>query len=90
MTNKMVQNKVMLRINIHEAKAKLSEYLSRVEKGESVLICKRNVPIAELRPLAAPRLKRRVLGGYEGTMTIHSSFFEPLSDELLASFEGRN
>jgi prevent-host-death family protein len=39
----------MIVINIHEAKAKLSEYLDKVAAGEHVVICKRNRPVAELR-----------------------------------------
>ena len=40
----------MYRVNIAEAKAKLSDLLERVERGESVLLCRRNLPVAELRP----------------------------------------
>lgn len=53
MTMNMTKNATMIRINVHEAKARLSEYLARVEAGETVIICRRNVPVAELR--AAPR-----------------------------------
>ena len=41
----------MLKINIHEAKTHLSRYLRRVKAGETILLCERNVPIAELTPL---------------------------------------
>lgn len=40
----------MLRVNVHEAKTHLSKYLSLLAKGETILLCKRNVPIAEIRP----------------------------------------
>ena len=44
---------------IHEAKTHLSRYLARLEAGETIVPCRRNQPIAELRPLprieAAPR-----------------------------------
>ena len=43
-------------VNIHEAKARLSELIHRVERGETVHLSRRNVPVAELRPLPrAPR-----------------------------------
>jgi hypothetical protein len=42
----------MIMVNIFEAKAKLSEYLEAVARGERVLICNRNRPVAELRALA--------------------------------------
>jgi prevent-host-death family protein len=81
---------VMIAINIHEAKAKLSEYLSAVEAGETVQICRRNVPVAQIVPLPKPRKEPRPVGlgpieeGYE----IPGSFFEPLPDELLKAFNG--
>lgn len=40
----------MIRLNIHEAKTHLSRYLPEIERGETVVLCRRNVPIAEIRP----------------------------------------
>ena len=40
----------MKTVNIHEAKTNLSKILSEIEKGESYLICKNGVPIADLTP----------------------------------------
>jgi len=40
----------MTRVNIHEAKTRLSELLRRVQAGEKVLICKNGEPIADLVP----------------------------------------
>ncbi len=39
----------MIRVNVHEAKTNLSKLLKRVEAGETVLICNRNLVVAELR-----------------------------------------
>ncbi|MDX9999787.1 MAG: type II toxin-antitoxin system prevent-host-death family antitoxin [Polyangia bacterium] len=77
----------MIRINIAEAKTQLSRYLERVEQGETIVLCRRNVPLAEIRPIAAPRTEPRPLGIDRG-MAIPPSFFEPLPDEVLAAFEG--
>lgn len=41
----------MIKVNIHEAKTHLSRYLERLSEGERIVLCKRNVPIAEIRPL---------------------------------------
>lgn len=77
------------KINVHEAKANLSRYLERVERGETVTICRRNVPIAELRPVAGSRaVQPRPLGLARGSARIAADFDE-LPDELLAGFEGR-
>jgi prevent-host-death family protein len=79
----------MLSINIHEAKAKLSEYLAAVEAGETVQICRRNVPVAELVPLRQPRKTPRPIGlACDSDYEIPASFFEPLPDELLKAFNG--
>ena len=79
----------MNRINTAEAKARLSHYLDKVGKGETVIICRRNVPIAELRPIPAPLRQPRPVGIDRG-MTIPDSFFDPLPDDLLDAFEGRS
>lgn len=42
----------MLKVNVHEAKTRLSELLAAVEsKGEWVCICRSGKPVAELRPI---------------------------------------
>ena len=75
----------MLKINIAEAKARLSTYLESVERGETVVLCRRNVPIAEIRGLPRPPGKERPVGIDRG-MKIPDSFFEPLPDEILRAF----
>jgi prevent-host-death family protein len=79
----------MIRVNIHDAKTHLSRYLQAVEEGEVVVLCRRNVPVAELRPLAPPRTQPRPIGLLASTFGVPASFFEPLPDEILESFEGR-
>jgi len=79
----------MIRLNIHEAKTHLSRYLKRLAKGEHIVLCLRNVPIAEIRPLPAPETKPRPIGLARGRFTVPPSFFEPLPNELLDAFEGR-
>ena len=85
----MVQSGRMIKLNIHEAKTHLSRYLARLAKGETIVLCKRNTPIAEIRPLPLAPNKPRPLGLAKGKVKIHSSFFEPLPDELLDLFEGK-
>ncbi len=54
----------MIKVNIHEAKTHLSSYLRKVKAGETILICERNVPVAELHPLTKSKneFKNRPLG----------------------------
>ena len=70
-----------------QVKARLSAYLDSVEAGEVVVVCRRNVPVAEIRALPQRPGEPRPVGIDRG-MKIPASFFEPLPDELLDSFEG--
>ena len=78
----------MIKVNVHAAKTHFSKYLEKVAAGETVQICKRNVPIAELRSVSPPKRKREI-GFDKGKIFIPDSFFEPLPDELLDYFKGR-
>jgi antitoxin (DNA-binding transcriptional repressor) of toxin-antitoxin stability system len=78
----------MIQIDLHQAQAELPRYLEQVAQGETIVICKDDQPIAELRPVAAPRTTPRPLGLAKGLGEIHPSFFEPLPDDLLALFNG--
>lgn len=78
----------MIRLNIHEAKTHLSRYLARIEKGESILLCRRNVPIAEIRPIPKERRRPGRPGHWAGKFEVADAFLEPLPDELLEAFEG--
>ncbi len=80
---------VMIRINIHEAKTHLSRYLPALERGETIILCKRNVPIAEIRPLPAERREPRPVGLMRGAFSVPETFFDPLPEETLRAFEGR-
>ena len=80
----------MIRLNIHEAKTHLSRHLARLKKGEMILLCKRNAPIAEIHPLPAARTKKRPIGLHKGQFEVTDAFFEPLPQELLDAFEGKS
>lgn len=74
-------------VNVHEAKAHLSEMLARVEAGETVVIARRNKPIARLVPVEpeAPK-NQRPMGLADGEFTVHPAFFEPMTAEELADW----
>ncbi|MSQ18250.1 MAG: type II toxin-antitoxin system Phd/YefM family antitoxin [Betaproteobacteria bacterium] len=77
----------MISINIHEAKTQLSKYLAKLRPGESLLICKRNVPVAELRALPRQASKPRPIGLAKAEFSVPESFFEPLPEDMLKTFE---
>src|SRR3974390_2922192 len=79
----------MIVVNVHEAKAKLSEYLDLAARGERVLICNRNRPVAELRAVPAAAAAPRKVGGGKGRRSVPAAFCEPLPDDVVAPcFEG--
>ncbi len=80
----------MIRLNIHEAKTHLSRYLGRLARGETILLCKRNIPIAEIRPLPAHRKAKRPLGLAKGKFKVPPEFFEPLPPDLVDAFQGKD
>ena len=77
----------MTKVNIAEAKARLSSLLDQAQSGEAIVICRRNIPVAELRPLSLERKAPRRTGIDRG-MKIPDSFFKPLPVELIEAFEG--
>src|SRR5688572_3470258 len=81
---------VMIKANIHEVKARLSEYLDRAAHGEHIVICRHNKPVAELRAFDQVRADPRPIGPLPGrpVFEIPASFFEPMPDDELNSWEG--
>lgn len=72
----------MTAINLHEAKARLSHYARRVKAGETIVLCNRNKPFAEIRPLPGTVAKKRRLGLMKGTCHVGNEFFE--ADQKIA------
>jgi prevent-host-death family protein len=77
----------MKAVNVHEAKTHFSKLLARVEKGQEVLISRAGTPVARLVPHEAARVAP-VFGADRGKFTVPDDFDAPLSDDLLAAFEG--
>lgn len=80
----------MISLNINEAKAHLSKYLHMVESGETVVLCRRNVPIAEIRLLPSKvATGQRSLGlAQDRGEPLPKSFFDELPKEILMAFGG--
>jgi prevent-host-death family protein len=80
----------MFMVNIADAKAKLSEYVDAATRGEQVIICNRNRPVAELRAIEArPAGPRDLTPMYPGQTFMTEAFFEPMSAAELEEWEGR-
>lgn len=66
---------------IFKVKTHLSEFISKVENGESFLITKRGKPVAELRPPESGATARPKRGYAKGSLLYMApDFSEPLED----------
>ena len=61
----------------------------RVEAGESILVTRNNLPVAELRPVPPVRSGGRPFGLAAGAFTVPVDFDASLPDDILQGFEGR-
>lgn len=67
-------------VNIAEFKDRFSELIALVEQGAEVIVCRRNVPLARIKPISRPASTKpahSVLGCMRGTVKIHGDLTEP-------------
>ena len=66
----------MTRINLNEVKSRLSHYARLVKSGETIILCDRNKPFAEIRPLPDPNrpVSKRQLGLMKGMCPVGPEF----------------
>jgi prevent-host-death family protein len=76
-------------INIHDAKTNFSRLVDMAASGEEIIIAKAGKPAARLVPIMQSRIKR-VFGSLKGKIRIASDFDAPLSEDVLALFEGES
>ena len=77
----------MKKVNIYEAKTRLSQLVEEAAAGRDVVIARAGRPVARLTRLAGTTRKRR-LGLLNGRFRIPDDFNRPLPDEVLRAFEG--
>lgn len=79
-----------MRVEIAEAIRGLPKFLALIAKGEAILLCDHDRPVAELRPVTGPLRDPRPIGLAKGKLSVPPEFFEALPDDLLNAFEGRS
>jgi len=69
----------MTRANLNEVKSRLAHYARLVKAGETIILCDRNKPFAEIRPLPDPDKPppRRQLGQMKGWFPVPDDFNDP-------------
>lgn len=78
----------MATANLNEVKSRLAYYARLVKAGETIVLCERNKPFAEIRPLpgTGPARKRK-LGLMKGSCPVGPEFFAA-DDEIQRDFDG--
>ena len=77
------------KINMQEAKTHLSAHIAELAEGDRIILCRRNRPVAEIRPIQQPMDQARPVGLGRGLAEVPESFFDPLPEHVLESFETR-
>ena len=74
-------------VPVHYAKTHLSRLIARACAGEDVVIARGKTPVVRLVPITASAPKRE-FGAMRNRLVVDDSFFDPLSEEELAAWEG--
>lgn len=81
----------MATVTIHQAKTQLSKLIARAEAGEEIVIARGKDPVVRLTPVETKARKRPSAGLFKDMPRIPDSFFfDPLSEDEMTLFEGRN
>jgi prevent-host-death family protein len=76
----------MRKVNIYEAKTRLSQLVDEAAAGRDIIIARAGRPVARLTRLSEPKGKRR-LGILDGRFKIPDDFNRPLPAHVTRSFE---
>jgi antitoxin (DNA-binding transcriptional repressor) of toxin-antitoxin stability system len=75
----------MIRIDIDRL-AQLLDRLEDVLHGEVAILCRGNVPVAEIHPVPARAIRPRPIGLAKDKLSIPRSFFDSLPESVLGDF----
>ena len=71
-------------MNVSEAKAKFASLVERAEKGEEIVLCRRNLPVAKIVPSSPPEGEPRHhtrIGWAKDSVRVHGDLNEPAIPE---------
>ncbi len=75
-------------LNMQEAKTHLSRHVASLKDGDRIILCRRNRPVAEIRPISDHQNEPRPVGLGRGLTDLTDAFFDPLPDDILDDFGG--
>ncbi|MGG6263827.1 type II toxin-antitoxin system Phd/YefM family antitoxin [Leptolyngbya sp. AN03gr2] len=76
----------MQSVSIDELQRDPLKYLQQVEAGETLMIVREDLAIAELKPV---QKQLRPFGLCAGEFTVPDDFDAPLPEDILSAFEGQ-
>jgi antitoxin (DNA-binding transcriptional repressor) of toxin-antitoxin stability system len=79
----------MRTISVQYLQRDVSDFIRRVEAGESFLVVSGQRPLAEVRPVSAPLTEPRPFGLCAGEFAVPPDFDLPLRNEVLQEFKGQ-
>ena len=79
----------MTTISVLEIQRDLLGYLQRVEAGETLVIVRDGVPVAEIKPVPPSPPELRPFGLCAGEFTVPDDYDQPLPQEIIKQFEGQ-
>ena len=59
-----------------------------MKPGDRIILCRRNRPVAEIRPISGHQNGPRPDGLGQGLADLSETFFDPLPDDILDDFKG--
>lgn len=79
----------MTTVTVQEIERDPLGWFRRVEAGESLLVVRGDVPLAEITPAVARPRGPRPFGLCAGEFVVPDDFDDPLPEDVLREFEGR-
>ena len=76
-------------ISMHQAKSNLSQLVKKAASGEEVYIGAYGKAEAKIVAIDVKTKPKKIIGLLKGEIVIPDDFDEPLSDALIAEFEGK-
>ncbi|EKD42697.1 MAG: Prevent-host-death family protein [uncultured bacterium] len=79
----MTKSNHAININLYEAKTNLSRFINRVQHGEEITICKKNIPVAKIVPLFENKDESFIGCAKAFVASVPKSFFDDLTESDL-------
>ena len=76
-----------MKLNLHEVKDQFSKYIEMVESGQTIVVCKRNIPVAEIRPIEKNEKRIPILGSAAGSGKVSKSLRAAMTEAELRLWE---